>query len=110
MSYMERVIPCMERRIPCLLRHVSCLECLRANMERLMSYMERLMSYMECLMSYMERGIPGLDDVLFWNSSVKKQNSRVFGGVRPAPAGIFSSAANPEPKIQRRSRKIVINP
>jgi hypothetical protein len=43
----------------------------------------------------MERGIPGLDDVLFWNSSVKKQNSRVFGGVRPAPAGIFSSAANP---------------
>jgi hypothetical protein len=86
------------------------MERLMSYMERLMSYMERLMSYMECLMSYMERGIPGLDDVLFWNSSVKKQNSRVFGGVRPAPAGIFSSAANPEPKIQRRSRKIVINP
>jgi hypothetical protein len=57
--------------------------------------MECLMSYMERVIPCMERGIPGLDDVLFWNSSVKKQNSRVFGGVRPAPAGIFSSAANP---------------
>jgi hypothetical protein len=41
---------------------------------------------------------------------VKEQDSHIFGGVRPVPAGIFLSAANPEPEIQKQSRKIIINP